>query len=361
MEALEIFFKHWSTRQFGRAIRSLYSQDFRPYKNADSIKDQWLKAVDPVNTGRITSSGSSGDRTIYEFGPIFGLMEIENLIKRTTRPTIRLMGGYCNTKVLERGAFCTEGYQFDYDDPQFSCIYDFSGNLFCTPNLLLFLSKCDEFIDLLAAGNIESIISTDWEPFFDEDAFWPYTVVNDNMCSWKNGHFFMTCAQRKRHGLPFSINDGNKSANLLNMADKTFYDNDDIIELANEPCSCGLQWPVVKRFESHIFNPLRPNMELRKELKGQYRNFQIIRNHEGKHEFFVKGTGGLHPDDKKLIDSLYNPVSLHVNFRAKVGQKYPNFWTFSKPFERSRFPYQAAHSDFPPGQGACPKCLCIHV
>lgn len=197
-----------------------------------------------------------------------------------------------------------------------------------SPGCLLYLARCDEFIERYIKYFPGRAIITTGEPsLFDITALRKNGIyVNNKMVNWKTGVNFFTCRYGVRHHLPIFAHRDGRYYNLLNLFNKDGYPVDDFFEIVGPQywCKCG-RLAIPFRFIPHIANcPLldgqpyyRP--DLATKFVGHYYNYQIIQVGNTNHIYYIPLSDVF--DDPELPNQV-----LHKGYACVIGRKRPSFW-----------------------------------
>jgi hypothetical protein len=308
----------------------LLNYDFINYFPNDlELLNLWEKNLNIKNSVMLQSNGSTLDYQNYKFGPLASLVEIERILKYRYYKTFFLIGnneGY-NAISQSKNPMYDYYYHFDYQKPIHNLLWQHIHEkvvLSAQPHTWLTLTSDEEFLQGL---NKEYILNTtDWEPFFRKKHLKDY-VINDNMINCKTGINFYTCLSNKKHFLPIFILYKNYGINILNMANKRKYDNDDIFTYNNTPilCECGktrLDFTV----QTHCNNKFRPDLNIIEELQDHYLNLQFVKDTQIK-VYYTTKNGIISAHDKDLIESRFVNVKFIPKVRLLTGLgKYYPFW-----------------------------------
>ena len=211
------FFNLWKSGKYCQAVEHI------KYNRCEFSIDEWLSCKQGRGV-QLASSGSFSYNRFYYFGPMEGVLAVERLLKGFPLTMLQMYDGPNEFQTIKNLKYDSL-FAFNVDNPDFSLLWKKKPvNLCAAPNVWLFLSKDKYFFSEL---DVRSISTTGWDMFFDSSLF--PVLVNDNMLNLKTGDGFFDCGYNT-HCLPFKLNIGGKVANLMNLADKILYENDDLIE-----------------------------------------------------------------------------------------------------------------------------------
>jgi hypothetical protein len=313
-------------------IERLCNYDFLNYNPSDpKILELWNKSVNFADSNIIRSNGSFlGGGHLYRFGPMSALVAIEKILKYGNHYTILISGDtrgvnqFTESKIPQ---IYNENLEFDYRKPNWKLLTD-KIKLYpkvvirATPNIFLFLTSDSAFIEAIdtVKNHIHSLCTTDWEPFFRKPK---NILVNDNMINWKTGVNFYTCENGFKHTLPIFILDNLYAMNILNMANKRKYVNDDIFTFGDvSDCACGKK-RLNFNIETHVDNKFRPNLDLIEKLKDHYTNLQFTRSSV----YFSTMSQTMSKNDEEIIRSWFGDLEFINGKRLLTGRgKFYPFW-----------------------------------
>jgi len=319
------FLNLWRLGQYQKAVEELA---FGPIQSLDpdkTIIELWKK-LHFGSTVQLSSSGSSSNSRFYYFGPIEGIIQVENHLKKLPLVMIQMHAGPNDFYPIKNKIYSSL-FAFDPSNPDFSKLWKWGeknkGGLCASPNVWLFLSKQKDFISGIRSSEIRRISTTSWEPFFDQNLFPVH--VNDNMLNVKTGDGFYTCEHKSVHCLPLKLKIGDKAANLLNMGDKNLYNDDDEITWEYKSCSCGSRLPICIQKNCHNTNKFRPKLEIAKQLEGQYKNWQAVKTDECINLFL---SGEYPKSDLGIIQEHLGECRVWSGVRYRTGvNKWASFWS----------------------------------
>jgi hypothetical protein len=331
LDLLKNLYNLWYGNKFDDFKKTLVSQDFIDpiyFDYHQEIYDFWMNAFSD-DFSRLSSNQTHNGVNHYLFAPISGIYCVENFFKNFDIVSCFFNGCYGSNSSLFpiNQQYCSFGFKFNFLNPCFESLNDFKGNLRTYPQILMFLSKEKEFIDTLARGNISLISCTGYDADFPMMQYKNRIHINDNMINWKTGENFLTCKKGNKHTFPFSIKKDGLYGNLLNMYEKRMYESDDFFELDFTECECGLKWPKVSRFESHINIKNKPEKISLEPLVGQYINFQIAKDNRNDFFYFISEKNGDIPsEDLNYIFGNYKKGKIYRDKQLIVGSsKIPFF------------------------------------
>ena len=271
-------------------------------KNYDWVNYEFeLKAVfdaKPSPRGqshKLDTSGSTGFRRSYEFGPHweFWLLGLETEVKnQCNHPVLIVTEDYdylynrpqlagrmhINWHPMEPyGVTC---YRINYTDPSeefFRFIESYGPfSVQTTPKCVLSLGKNASFVRaMLRSGS--TLSTTNYEPFYSTSLF-----VNDNNITWDSGFAFYTCSYGHKHLLPTFYVAGGLCYSLVNV-NHQIGSAADLIRLNDcVMCECGkkrVEFDFIPHIKTQpmIGNRLLYNPRLADRLVGRYTNMQFIK------------------------------------------------------------------------------------
>lgn len=316
-------------------IRNLVNYDPTTYYN--DIQAMWEIYKRTPQAGRsciLRSNGSTTANVEYRFGPrpdVIPIIEM-HLWSQSDYPSIVVLDKFPHTPAggdfRDNGATITVNFRHPNSIRYLADRFKerarrgrFTARF--KPNTLLFLGRSN-FPDMINnVGELDRLVSFDFDPFYDDRAFGG--TVNDQMVNWKSGVNFYTCKEGTKHFIPIWYRDGNRYYNLLNLSDKNGIEVDDSIELGNlQKCKCGRTY-LDLRFIPHINNC--PNMgyapTLARSLVNAYFNMQFYQSDK----LYLAYTAVDKDDDAQKIASEYS-AQLLPNTTVLVGTrgKLPAFW-----------------------------------
>jgi hypothetical protein len=328
----------WYNKRFEEFKHFILSENFlnKNYFNFDSnVYELWMRSISDYDSGELASNQSHSSNNKYFFSPLSQIGLIEGIFKKTNGELICHIFGNTNstsdqTIKATNINFCDFSFVYNCKNPSFENLLKYHGSLRSNPQTWMYLSKEKSFLDFLKISKIDSLITTGWDADFPKKEFQKYVHINDNMINWKTGECFFTCINNNKHTFPFFIKKGRQVANLLNMYEKKFYESDDYFELDYSPCECGLKWPTISRFESHINMKYKPKKTSLQNLVGQYLNFQIVCNKNKEVTYFMKTRDNIIPkEDLNYLFDIYGKGDIYKNHRFVVGiDKTPFFCGF---------------------------------
>lgn len=305
---------------------TLLNYDFTNYfPNDPELITLWEKNVSIKNSVMLQSNGSTLDYQNYKFGPLNILTQIEHILKYRNYKTFFLIGnteGH-NAIIQSKKPMYDFYYHFDYKNPIHNLLWQNIHEktvLSAQPHTWLALTSDDTFLQGL---NKEIILNTtDWEPFFRKKHL--LNVINDNMINCKTGINFYTCLSNKKHFLPIFFLYQDFGINMLNMANKRKYVNDDIFTFNSTAilCECG-KTRLSFDIQTHCNNKFRPDLNIIEELQDHYLNLQFVKDKV----YYTTRNGSMSKHDKDLIESRFGNVKYIPNIRLLTGLgKYYPFW-----------------------------------
>ncbi len=308
------FLSLWRSGRYIEAVKNLTHSCADP---DESVLEYWKKEYF-APTVQLGSTGSSSGLKLYNFGPIEGILAVENLLKKLPLIMLQMHSGASGFYPIRNKKY-SYLFVFDHNNPDFSKLWQKKGFGLCAaPNIWLFLSKQKNFLSEVS----NRISTTGWEPFFDKSLF--PVIVNDNMLNLKTGDSFYTCDHGSVHCLPFKLKIGDKVVNLLN-SDKTLHDDDDIITWEYRKCQCGVRLPICVEKHCHTKNSFRPDLGLATLLQGQYKNWQAVKTLDSVNLFL---SGNYPKEDLGVIRERLGECVVWENKRYRTGiNKWASFWS----------------------------------
>lgn len=329
--------------------KRLCNYDFSDYDpNNEELVKRWDISCKFDESVKIRSNGStlSTNPVDYRFGPLPVLVEIERILKYRQHHTIFLLGNIDGRNELvksDKGSY-EKLMHFDYNSPDWTplttSIRGRQANVLRSqPHTLLYLTSEESFLSAIDPykKHIHSICTTDWEPFFRQKHL--DILVNNNTINWKTGVNFYTCEKGHRHFLPIFALHKEYGINLLNMANKRLYVNDDLFTYDPVPvvCECG-RTKLNSEFVYHTGNSFRPQLDLIEELKDHYANLQFVRQDGRVKAYYTTKTNTMSDHDRELINSRFGEVEFISGVRLLTGLgKYYPFWEASSRTIESEF------------------------
>lgn len=330
-------------------INNLCNYDFSNYNvNNEDLFKLWSISCKFKESLKLKSNGStlSTGSVDYRFGPLPILLEIERILKYRQYHTIFFLGNTNGRNELVKSN--KDSYDklmhFDYNSPDWKILTTSirgrqANVLKAQPHTLLYLTSDENFLNAIGPykKHIHSICTTDWEPFFRQKHL--DILINNNMINWKTGVNFYTCEKGHLHFLPIFILHKEYGINLLNMANKRLYINDDIFSYDPNPIICECEKTKLNsKFITHNNNNFRYQLDLIEDLKDHYANLQFVREDDKTKVYYTTKTNTISKHDQELINSKFGKVEFIGGIRLLTGLgKYYPFWESSSRTIESEF------------------------
>jgi hypothetical protein len=211
--------------------------------------------------------------------------------------------------------------------------------LYAQPSCLIFLLRSQRIVDYLRDGGV-GVISTG-EPMMFNRSLCSDIYLNDKMINWRSGLNFWTCRHGGSHWLPLFTRRSGRLYNLLNLADKSGIEEDDLHSLEpGDVCRCGVRSGKVNVVSHYRNSPVRRSLadvqSLFNRLEGTYFNFQYIETTDGSHLLYTALKG----NDESILRE-WSDCRLWPGSFMKVGRKRPAIWKMSSfspvPYSEERY------------------------